>query len=34
MTLVFMFKNNQTSKVHIYDLFKPDQTKAGTIKAK
>ncbi len=29
-----MFKNHITSHVFIYDLFKPEQTKAGTLKAK
>ena len=28
-----MFKNHITSNVFIYDLFKPDQIKAGTLKA-
>ena len=33
MSLIFMFKNHITSNVFIYDLFKPEQTKAATLKA-
>ena len=34
LSLVFMFENNKTSNVFVYDLFKDSQVKGGSEKAK